>query len=359
MAADAARSRPGSSTAAERAREVVGLYGDPGSTWGIGLDLRLEHCSDPGDAARRLRTTVSTYPHLGRDVQVETAAPGEWQVLRSALLSRPYAPGSPVVRLAVQAEEGRLMVAAHHGVCDGLGLVALAGAASGSTIRTRARGIGDRRSPHGFWLHSASRLLEALFRPPPRFPGSRSRADGGDDHLDVHELPPLRRGTGDLAWAVGRVFAERGGRGTPLLVVGASRRTGDLPEPDRRTAYGRLRVPSSASPDDLRARLATLDPEPDFPETDLGGLGPATVRLFRRRLGGTAVLSNLGVLDGPGILSAAMFPARSGPRAVVLGLATTAVSTTLTMRTHVSDFSPEETRSMLGAVARSLVEARQ
>ena len=118
------------------------------------------------------------------------------------------------------------------------------------------------------------------------------------------------------------VFRRRGHRGLPLLVVGASRRSGSVPESDRQTAYLRLRVPADATVEDVRRSLAAVDPEPDFPTTSAGGIGPRMARLMRRRLGATAVLSNLGRIEGP-VDSIAMFPACSGPRAVSIGLAST------------------------------------
>ena len=81
-------------------------------------------------------------------------------------------------------------------------------------------------------------------------------------------------------------------------------------------AYLRLRLPADATVDQVRGSLAAVEPEPDFPTTSAGGIGPRLVRLMRRRLGATAVLSNLGRIEGP-VDSIAMFPACSGPRALV------------------------------------------
>ena len=76
------------------------------------------------------------------------------------------------------------------------------------------------------------------------------------------------------------------------------------------------------------------EPEPDFPETSARGIGPWVTHLLRGRLGATALLSNLGVLEAPGLGSVAMFPATSGPRAVAVGLATAGGTTTLSLRTR-------------------------
>jgi hypothetical protein len=150
--------------------------------------------------------------------------------------------------------------------------------------------------------------------------------------------------------AAARVFGDRGHSGIPLLVIGASRRTGNLPQANRETAYLRLRVPVDAAAGQVSRALASVPPEPDFPATSARGVGPRITRLLRRRLGATALLSNLGRIDGP-VESVAMFPACSGPRAVALGLASTAASTTLSLRTRRAEFSAAEHARLLADVA--------
>ena len=91
-------------------------------------------------------------------------------------------------------------------------------------------------------------------------------------------------------------------------------------------------------------------PEPDFPATSVRGVGPRVAHLLRRRLGATALLSNLGRIDGP-VDSVAMFPACSGPRAVAVGLASTPTSTTLSLRTRRADFTADEHAGLLADLA--------
>jgi hypothetical protein len=111
-------------------------------------------------------------------------------------------------------------------------------------------------------------------------------------------------------------------------------------------AYLRLRVPATTTPDDVRRELAAVDPEPDFPSTSARGLGPRVTHLLRHRLGATALLSNLGLVDGP-IESIAMFPACSGPRAVAVGLGSTGTTTTLSLRTRRAEFGAAEHARLL------------
>ena len=139
-----------------------------------------------------------------------------------------------------------------------------------------------------------------------------------------------------------------------MLVVGASRRTVDLPRPDRQTAYLRLRLGPDVTASTIGGLLAATPPEPDFPETSARGVGPRVVRVLRHRLGATAMLSNLGVVSGPGIESVVMFPASSGPRAVAVGLASTAAATTLSLRTRRRDFTATEHTALLDAVSARL-----
>jgi hypothetical protein len=278
----------------------------------------------------------------------------DWSDRRAHLATAHYQAGA-LLRVALRADGRRLAVGAHHGAVDGLGLVAVAGVALGEPLRTMAQGIGVRAARSGFLRSSAARLREALVDPPPRFRG----AGEPDAREDLSELsrPLVERGTAHLAVAVADVFGRLGHRGLPLLVVGASRRISTLPQADRQTAYLRLRVPIGASTRDVRRALAATDPEPDFPATSARGLGPRVTRLVRRRLGATALLSNLGRIEGP-VDSVAMFPACSGPHAVAVGLASTSGSTTLTLRTRRVEFSADEHARLLGELVDRFFEAQ-
>ena len=144
-----------------------------------------------------------------------------------------------------------------------------------------------------------------------------------------------------------------------MLAVGASRRDDDRPAPDRQTAYLRLRVPPGTSRTEVARRLREQPPEPDFPETSAGGVGPWVTGLLRARLGSTATLSNLGAIEAPGVVSVAMYPAVNGPRAVAVGLASTSTSTVLSLRTRRRDLTRPEHEALLGLIASSLFDAGQ
>lgn len=344
-------------SAGRKAHEVVGLYGDPDTTWGICLELGLADAVTAQDASTRLAALVAEHPHLGAPPQAVQVASQDWDRARAEAAAAPYRAGEPLIRVLLD-DQGRVLVAAHHGACDGLGLVAIAAAATGLAITPTARGIGDRAAPYSFWRGSAGRLLEALLRPPPRFV-SHVVAPTADEHLRVRSGPPVRAGSADLAAAVVGVFGDwnppaRGWAARPLFITGASRRAPGALAPDRQTGYLRFRVEPTWDRVQIRTAFGLLDPEPEFPETSAGGIGPRITRLLRGRLGGTAQLSNLGVLRADGLRYAAMFPALSGPRALALGMVTTSESTTLSLRTRGSEFSAADTDELLERIAAAL-----
>jgi hypothetical protein len=339
-----------------QAREVVGLYGDPDTSWGIGLELGFDRSFEVDDVARRLGPLVEEHPHLGPRPTLQVVPSAEWDDAREAIASAPYAVDEPLVRLALDDSGRRLFVGAHHGACDGLGLVAVAGLVTGRELVSRARGIGDLPSPHSFLRSSLARVNEAIWHPPPRFrPQMQEHARG--EQLVVRTLPRLRVGTVDLCQVLGLVFQDWNGPGEtrhPLLVMGASRRAPGTLAPDRQTAYLRLRLDPRWDRERLRTAFAGLAPEPAFPETSAGGIGPRITHLLRGRLGATAQLSNLGVVEGAGLSYAAMFPALSGPRAVTVGLVSTSTTTTVSLRTRGSEFGSGDVSALLDLIGDRL-----
>jgi len=345
-------------SAGRQAREVVGLYGDPDTTWGICLELGFREPLVPDQVRRRAAALVERFPHLGPEPVLVVADHAAWEARRAEAASAPYDVAGPLVRLVLSGDGRRLLVAAHHGACDGLGLVAVADQVSDGGLVSAARGIGDRPAPLSFTRSSIVRLREALLRPPPRF-GSHIEPTGAGEHLRVLTLPRRSSGTVDLCVALADVFVTwnhpaAGNAGRPLFVTGASRRPSGTLAPDRQTAYLRFRVDPSWDRTRLEAEFRALAPEPEFPETSVGGVGPRITRLLRGRLGATAQLSNLGVVEGTGLEYAAMFPALSGPRGLAVGLVTTTTTTTLSLRTRASEFSAQDTDQLVGLIAERL-----
>lgn len=343
-------------SAGRQAREVVGLYGDPDTTWGICLELGFAVPLVPADVARRLDPLVEENPHLGPVPDLEIVADADWDLRREHLAATPYVPDAPLVRVAMTPDGTRMLVAAHHGACDGLGLVAIGDRLTAAALVSRARGIGDRPAPLSFLRSSLARLQEAIRRPPPRFASHRV-ATGSGERLQQVTVPRLSAGTVDLCASLGDVFATWNSgrdREAPLFVMGASRREPGALEPDRQTAYLRLRLDPAWDAEQERTAFRSLAPEPEFPETSVGGLGPRVTRLLRNRLGATAQVSNLGVVEGAGLEYAAMFPALSGPRGLAVGLVSTGHTTTLSLRTRSSEFAPEDAAELLALTLERL-----
>lgn len=333
------------------AREVVGLYGDPDSNWGIGLELAFDEPVTPIEVHARAMAVLRSHPHLGHQIDwIPEVTDDEWSGTRALLTGSPFGDGRAVVRVALGDDGRRLLVAAHHGVCDGLGLVALGGSMAARPISSSARGIGDRPPLEGFLARSARRTLEALVSPPPRFVGTPGGVPGVET-LQSIRLPLARAGSASLICSIVRQWASTAGNGTPVIILGASRRQAGIPSPDRRTAYLRMRVPTDVTIPEMRRLIIECPPEPDFPETTLRGVAPRMTRLLRARLGATAMLSNLGRLEGNGLVAAEMFPSASGPHAIAFGLASTSTTTTLTLRTRNDDVAPEQSLQLLEAVA--------
>lgn len=346
--------------AVRTALEVTGLYGDPEVTWGISVELVFDGPVDLSGVDLRLADLVREHPHVGAAPEVERVAVAEWDRRREEVATARLGEGGRLVRVLVCDEARRVLVTAHHGVCDGLGLLALASAVVGRTITTSARGIGDREARRSFLLSSILRLLEALFRPPARFAGSGSGAVGQHPDLMLHRSLPATRLNGARACvALLRAYAAwprnatSGGRRF-LVVMGASRRESPVTQPDRQTTFFRIPLPVRSTYDQVVAAIRAADPEPDFPETSAKGVGPLVTRLLRNRLGYTVNVSNLGVLSAEGLVSGSMYPALAGPMAVGVGLVSTATTSTVSLRMRRSDFTEAEAARLMASVVSHL-----
>src|SRR4051794_20837591 len=130
------------------AHGVVGLYGDPNTSWGIAAELGVRE-PDLRQANERLAALCAAHTHLGVPPVVEVVPKRGWTARRAELASRSYDTGA-LLRVAVSEDGRRLVVGAHHGAVDGLGLVAVAGVVLGEPLRSGASGIGDRASHNGF-----------------------------------------------------------------------------------------------------------------------------------------------------------------------------------------------------------------
>jgi hypothetical protein len=339
--------------AVRQARRVVGLYGDPDVTWSIVLRLLLTDAHSVEEMTRRLPALFDAHPHLGRPPTIERLDPETLD----RFANEEFGDDAPLVRVALDDAGREFVLAAHHGAVDGLGLVGLAGRVLGLDLGTSARGVTRTGAEPGFLAGSLRRLGEVVFRPPERFRGVE-RAEHGD-HLLRAEQPLRMQGTGALAWAgmqALRAWNEAPPR-HPVIALGVSRRPGlPSPRPDRDTAYTRLRVRGIEDRAALTDLLSRTQPEPDFPVTDAHGLGALMTRRLGSRLGASMLVSNLGLMSGPGVDSASFWPVASGPNGVGLGLVSAGGVTTLTVRVRRGWFTEEQAASLLDLTCRSWTE---
>jgi hypothetical protein len=345
-----------------RARKVVGLYGDPDVTWSVVLALRLRTPRSIDETTHAARLLVTDHPHLGRATQVRTFEPDDEPAVLDAFANQPYADQGPLVRVALSIDGRDLVVAAHHGVVDGLGLLGVAALLVDEPLATSARGIAREAEPTGFVRGSIRRLVEATFRPPVRVAGDRSGAPAQPgDWLEARQVEMARPGSAALVCAAVDLVrranaADRPGR--VVVSMGLSRRPGSpTPSPDRDTAYSRLIADAVASVDDARALVAATPPEPAFPVSDGRGLGPRAARLISHRLGATVLVSNLGRIDHPVVDEVRFWPVPTGPSGICLGLASTSSTTTLTTRARRGWYSSGAAARMADLAAACLAQA--
>lgn len=330
--------------ASESAHAAVGLYGDPTVSWSIVLHARLHAPIRADDVAARLAETTVAHPHLGSPPAVREVSAAELPALRDRFASESYERGDPLVRAAVCAEEPGLVIAAHHGVVDGLGLLSLLGTALDTRVTSQAAGLGDREPEGSFLMSAVRRGTEAVLAPPSRITPlpAGTRSDGGDVFVR-RDHDRMRAGTAVLAVAATRA-TERWNRGSGraasriVAAVGASRRSGATTRPVQESAFFRLRLQPDARVEDVARMLRDHTPEPEFPARS-SGLFRFGTRLLARRLGSTFLVSNLGVVDTGGEVAAlAFYPAASGRSGVAFGAVTVDGTTTLTVRARRRDF---------------------
>jgi hypothetical protein len=333
-----------------RAREVVGLYGDPSVPWSIVLQATLSEPLDAGVLRGRLAALADRFPHLGGAPSVVST--GRPEDVRADFASRIYDGRSPLVRVAVL--DRTLLLAAHHGAVDGLGLLALLGAAVDRPVRTGVVGMRDREIAPSFALAAARRVGEAVFAPPMRLRAVPSEADG--EVLASADLPRLGVGTAAVTAAAASVVREwnRRRRGRMVAAIGASRRDGDDLTPEHRAAYLRLRLPPGTDRASVRAMLENQRLEPDFPPSrnPLLRLG---ARALAGRLGATFLASNLGAVEvGPPVAALTFFPQPSGPVGVAIGVVSTAGSTSLTVRARRRDLTDAAASDLLARLVAAV-----
>lgn len=350
--------------ASDHAHRVVGLYGDPTVSWSILLEAELGTATpDPEKLRSRLAAAIQQYPHLGGLPEIEPTTGAGLPAVRDRFAAEPYERAAPLIRIACCTDEPTLLVAAHHGALDGLGLLALLGILLDVPVSSAATGIGERAAGKSFFVSALQRLAEALFTPPARIAPDRAAAAAGDVFVAQHEHR-LRLGAAGFVAAAARTTerwnrAHRVRSGRVVAALGASWRSGAAPEPVPDSAFFRLRLTPDPSADDVSAVLRAQPPEPDFParSSRLARLG---TRLLASRLGSTFLVSNLGVVStGDTVRTLAFYPAASGRSGVAFGAATTGATTTVTVRARRKDFDAFAAARLLGEFRDAVRDQRR
>ena len=354
-----------SDAAVEQARRVVGLYGDPTISWSIGMQADLAESATPAELTERLGAVVAEFRHLGAAPDVQRIGAGQLAETTARFLDDQYGDRDPLLRVATTVDGRQVVIAAHHGAVDGLGLLAVAGRLLDARVGSDSRGIGARRSSQAFVASSLRRLGEAVFAPPSRFAAEVTEpASAAGDVLGVRHLAVTKADTSLVTAAACQAMRDwNASHGQPtrrtVVAVGASRRVA-APTPDRDTAYLRVVVDPPGDARQIGTLLASAEPEPDFPVTrGSWNLAPLATRMLRNRLGSSLFVSNLGRLTSGRLLRrVAFYPAAAGPRAVAVGVASTEETTTVTVRMSRSSFTAGSAERLCVAIADQIERGR-
>lgn len=344
--------------ASDHAHRVVGLYGDPTVSWSILLEAALSSVLTPEKARMRLAVATEERPWLGAAPEVEAVPGKELPATRDRFAEASYDRGAPLIRVAVGTDEPVVLIAAHHGALDGLGLLAVLGIVLDVPISSAAKGIGARTADRSFLASAFRRLAEALFAPPARITPERAESGTGDV-FGARNIPRLRLGSPAFAAAAATLTetwnAGHGKRTARVVAaIGASWRGGTAPEPEHDSAFFRLRLGRNPAAADVRAVLAAQPPEPDFParSSRIARLG---TRLLASRLGSTYLVSNLGIVSAAdAVTSIAFHPAASGRSGVAFGAATVGDTSTVTVRARRKDFDDAATAALADGIVEAL-----
>lgn len=287
---------------------------------------------------KRLDAVVTDHPHLGSTPRPAHVKADAWTQARADFADRPYTPDEPLVRVALldggADTARRVLIAAHHGAADGIGLLALLGAVLDQPVSSSARGVTGRGVRGPFLSSAARRLGEAWFRPPSRVaavPGG-----GAADVLRAAEVDAARLDTATLIIAGARAVrgfnaARNVAARRVVAAVGAAKSGGQQPSPRHDSTFLRLAVDDKASAASVRELLRAQPPEPDFPAA-ASKLASTAARLLAARLGSTFLASNLGRISADSVTSVRFYPTASGPNGLSFGLASTASTSTVTVR---------------------------
>ena len=248
-----------------------------------GVVPRGRWVADPSIGWRILLTATLPDPLPADDTRRTAASTDE---LRRALIEPDPRP------VVVGVADHDLVVSAHHGAVDGLGLLRILDDLGHGPVTSAARGVADRPARHGYAGTVGRRLVEAVIRPPARIaPQHGGGPTAGDTMIEI-DLPGSFSTARVVHAAVG-ALADLGAGPHVAVAVGATRD----PDPDgaieNRSALLRLR-------DVERLDLAGVEralreaPVERPPVTRSGAVdraAAAAMRLLAPRLGSTLLVT--------------------------------------------------------------------
>ncbi len=249
-----------------------------------------------------------------------------------------------------------LVVSAHHSAVDGLGLLRILEQRGHGPVTSSARGVGDRPAGHGYVGTVARRLVEAAFHPPARISPQTSDAPTAGDVMVEIELPGSFR-TAQIVHAAAAAATELGAGPHVAIAVGATRG----PAPDGliadRSVLLRLRdVEQLDLPAVERAlREAPVERPPVSRAGAVDRAAAGAMRLLRRRLGSTLLVSHLGEVTAPHVDRLTFHPVTAGGSGLSLGAVGHGGRTVLTLRARAADWNADGLEQLLEAVRGRLV----
>lgn len=323
---------------------------DPRITWSIQLSAELDEPPTADVLSQRL---AEVNLKLGGTLIGEVRTHHDLHLLRSTLASSTVAP--VVAGLCGPT----LVLSAQHRYLDGLGLLAVLSALTGSEVTSTVRGLGAASGSEGSRRALIERLGEVVLTPPDRVPAvGADRGSSLDEWAQVSFDGPVY--TSDLVHAsvagVGAFSEKYGGRvGRPAVAVGAVRYDGSAPRLGDHSALVRLTRLAGMTSEEVRTRLSNAGTAADAtPYGRAGRLEAGVMRVALRvlapRLGSTLLVSHLGTVTAPLARGLAFHPVTGGGSGLSIGAVTSGGTTVITARARAKRLSGPALEELLGHI---------
>lgn len=316
---------------------------DPGIGWRILLTADLPQAPDP-DAVGDLLSALYRDQEWGTAPAVTVGSSATR--LRASLAE---AHPDPV---RVGTAGASLVVSAHHGAADGLGLLRVLEALGLSPVTTDVRPPAVRPEGSGRLRSVGRRLVEVAATPPARLLPATTAGGSGDVMAEATIAGGRRTTEIVVAATAAAVKHERSlgrkGRHVAIAVGVGSPHPPGAQIADR-SGLLRLRDVERLDPAAIREamRSAPLEAAPT-PGMSVG------LRLLAPRLGSTLLVSHLGVVDAPAVERLAFHPVTAGGSGISLGAVTHRDRTVLTLRARAARWDADGLERLLEAVISRL-----